>query len=161
MRCVGVLVNSPDYNEVRHLIDNLTDELEYYDIREEDNLETAVLLNGYKVNGKLVGIGGIMKYYGLFPYTFYMIQKQYQGMGIGSLLADDNIAFARKKLPLLTTIVERGNTRAVRIAKRHGFKLAIKRKERLYCFQSFNMFGKLSGFAFQIIARIYIFIKRR
>ena len=156
-----MLINNVTRRELSEFILRLTEqETKFYDIKKE-NLKSFVYVNGYKASGHLVGVGGIGKYFHLIPHTFYMIKQEYQGCGIGSLFSLENMKYAEKKYPCLVTIIEAGNLRAMKIAERRGFKLAIRRDTHSYYYKHFNGWGELFGVIFPVLVAIHYFIKRR
>jgi RimJ/RimL family protein N-acetyltransferase len=145
--------------ELSSFIRRLTEqETKYYDIRKE-NLKTFVYVNGYVANDRLVGVGGIAKYYYLIPHTFYMIKQEYQGCGIGSIFSLENMKYAEKKYSFLVTIIEEGNVRAMKIAEHRGFKLALRRDTHSYYYKHFNGWGELFGIIFPVLVAIHYFLK--
>lgn len=156
-----MLIHNVTQKELLEFIAGLTEiETKYYDIRKE-NLKTFVLINGFKDGGKLVGVGGIGIYYCLIPHTYYMIKREYQGQGFGSILSQKNMEYARRKYPFLISTIEAGNTRARKIAEHRGFMLAISRDTHSYYYKPFNWFGKLLGFVFPCMVAVYYRLKKR
>lgn len=157
-----MLIHNISPDEVKKFIATLTTvETKYYDIKKEKHLEYALLVNGYEDNGELVGVGGIDKYYNLIPHTFYMIKYKYQGMGIGTMMAKENMQFAAKRFPFIITIIEDGNIKARNIAERQGFKFAIRRGTHIYYLKHFNFLGKCIGWLFPYIIQVYYFVAKR
>jgi RimJ/RimL family protein N-acetyltransferase len=158
-----MIIHDVDYQKIVEFIGNLSsEETQYYDIiKERESLKKADLVNGFMVNNKLVGIGGINRYFGIIPHTFYMIKSAYQEIGIGSMFSKENMEYAQKHFPFIITIIEDGNFKAQKIAEHRGFKFAIKRDTHYYYYKYFNLCGKLFGSIFPAIVAVYYFVKNR
>ena len=98
-----------------------TKETEYYDIQNDHIPETFIYANGAWDDDKLVGIGGLAKWYKIFPHPFYMIKESHQGNRLGSRFADLNVAYAKEKgIPFLLGTVKNGNFRSMKIITNRG-----------------------------------------
>jgi RimJ/RimL family protein N-acetyltransferase len=130
--------------ELNSFFESLTEsELKYYKIKDDKVLDSLEYIQYYRNGNNIYGIGGIAKWYKVIPHTFYMLKENYQGRGIGKILALMNIEYAKKHLTYLTTIVDKENIKAVKIADKTGFKLVGQDNSKYYYIKSFKKIGKI------------------
>ena len=144
-------------DEIAKFIDGLTaNETKYYDIVDDNIINSVMMIKCLRnTDGTLIGIGGVAKWYKMFPHTFYMIKEEWQGQGIGNIFANNNIKFAKNRLWGIFTIVDAGNIKAVKIADRHGIKLISRIDKRYYGYRSFSVIGDIVKLFFPVMIRIY------
>lgn len=131
--------------ELKDFINLLTDkETKFYNIYKDKVLNSLIYVKGLKYDGKLIGIGGIAKWYCILPHVFYMIKDEYQGQGLGRILVESNIKYAEGNFKILLNVVDKANIRAVKLSVNHGFKVAGFDKLKIYCYYPL---GKLDWFA--------------
>jgi RimJ/RimL family protein N-acetyltransferase len=127
--------DNTDVLEVKNFIYSLTeDEKTFYDIQKDKVLESLIYIKGVRVDDKLVGIGGIARWYYIFPHAFYMVKTGYQGQGIGGILVDSNVIFAKNNLKILLNVSDKANIRAVKLVAHRGFKVVGSDKFKNYCY---------------------------
>jgi RimJ/RimL family protein N-acetyltransferase len=138
------LLNVNDRQGIVDFIASLSDsEKKFYDIGKDNVLDSLVYVQCYKDNSQIVGIGGIAKWRKCIPHTFYMIKEQYQGKGIGTEFAVNNVSYARRHFKYIATIVDKPSVKAVKIAKRQGFKFIGEYDKKCYYIKSFGIIGSL------------------
>ncbi len=113
-----------DVAEINTFYNSLTDELKYVDqnpLKPPGKLE---FVTGHRVDGKLVGIAGLNRYYYSFHFAFYMVRTEFQGKGLGKQLVNALIAYAREEgHSFLLISIHRENTPSLALCQRVGAKL--------------------------------------
>ena len=137
--------------EVEEFFQTLTpSELKYYNILDDNILDTMLYMRGIYDEKRLVGIGGISKWHGIFPHTFYMVKSDYQGQRHGDWLAKENVGFAKRRLHILLTVVDKENIKAVKLALRNGFKVVGEDNNKYYCYLPLGFWDWFSTLAIKI-----------
>lgn len=123
-RPAGLTGQDVDVAEVHAFYDSLTDEVELFDqspLKPPGKLE---FITGLRVDGKLVGVAGLKRYYHFFRFTFRVVRTHFQGRGLGKQLANILIAHAReKRYSFLLISVRRENTPSLASWQRVGAKM--------------------------------------
>jgi len=89
-------------------------------------------LVGISAGGSLVAVGGVKCYFGLLRFGFYIVKREYQGQGHGTMLLREMIRYVRATgHSALFASVHRENQASIAMHRRAGFR-AIARTEPLF-----------------------------
>jgi GNAT superfamily N-acetyltransferase len=133
------------FEEIGPFCNSLTVEKKYVTQPHEMALR-AEFVTGVRINGELAGIGGLSRYYLLFPVSFYIVKAEFQRKGVGSQLMKNIIAYAAGMgYNYILSTINTENTPAVIMHLRGGYKtlyesgneyrmgLPLNRKGRIVC----------------------------
>lgn len=80
-----IVTRDLSFNELASFYDSLDEEQLY--IGNPNNYKKRLdCIIGLFVGSELAGVGGFKKYYGCFPFAFYIIKQRYQGQGLSKIL---------------------------------------------------------------------------
>lgn len=148
-------------DEIRQLSNEITDsERKYYkDFDAENILKKSVYIKGVRVNDKLAGISGITLTHGMYS-TFHMIKQEYQGKGLGKILAINNIEYSRQhRIPLLIFIIDEDNIASIKNGVTSGDKEIFRYRRKRYSYVALNTKGKIIGWMLPVM-KLYFMLKK-
>jgi GNAT superfamily N-acetyltransferase len=110
--------------ELKEFLNSLTvEELGQYNILNDDILHNYIYLEKVHKDNKLIAIGGIAKWYRLFPHLFFMVKTEYQSKGIGSQLGDKALEYANiHRLPFMVGAAKYSSPRSLKIIHKLGYR---------------------------------------
>lgn len=110
--------------ELKEFLNNLTiEELGQYNILNDDIAHNYVYLEKVYRNNELIAIGGIAKWYRLFPHLFFMVKTEYQSQGIGSKLSNQALEYAYEhKIPFMVGAAKYSSPRSLKIIHKLGYR---------------------------------------
>lgn len=141
----------PNYEEIEKLLSELNDELKYFRITIDRVKKSKWIIPEY-INGKLVGIAGIEKKFGIVR-SWTIVKKEYWKKGIGSKLINmrKERCLEDKSCNILLGIVKRNNIASIKNITEQGYMLCGRRGNLFYYFQPITQLGKVMTFIIKII----------
>ena len=128
------LINT-NTEEVKGLLLNLSAKAKgYYDLQWEVLKKEAVLIHGYRgFHFELAGIAGITRKYLVAYSTFHMVKESYWGRGLGKVMTDDILQWAKNKhIPCVILQYHHNNLGIVKTLKKSGIQHDMKLGELSY-----------------------------
>lgn len=127
-------LDNVNHKDLSAFLQSLTKkEMRYYNIYEDKIIETNFFMKGFYDDDRLVAVGGLAKWYRLFPHAFYMIKEEYQGRGIGTKFSELNLQYAIKKdMPFIFGSAKLDNIRSIKIITKLGYKKVWADNENYY-----------------------------
>ncbi|MBT9151418.1 MAG: hypothetical protein DDT40_01611 [candidate division WS2 bacterium] len=133
-----------ELEEIKPFYDSLAVEKDQLRFPLEEILKSK-FIKGVRVDGKLAGIGGITLSYRLFPFCFWVVKSEFQRKGVGYEIAQGIISFARDKHSFLMLTASKGNTPAINLYRKSGFRIIYRLDDIYWMFFPLNKRGGIIG----------------
>lgn len=109
-----------DLDEIGPFYESLTSEKQYIENPLEFPLEFVV---GVRVDGELVGIGGLKRHFRLAHFIFFVVKAEFQRRGFASEIMDEILRYARhKRYSLVLSTSNKENPGSVAIFHKCNFR---------------------------------------
>jgi RimJ/RimL family protein N-acetyltransferase len=106
--------------ELEQFWGQLTTEKKYLNNPFQSNL---IFVAGVRQNDEIVGVGGLKRHFGIFPFEFVVVNKAFQGRGLGSRIISEISDFARRRsYSVIFASANKKNTASTKIFRKSGFK---------------------------------------
>lgn len=116
--------------EITSFLNSLKEEKEQFKISNEEVLESELMICE-KVEGKIVGIAGIRRRFGV-PLFLIVVKSEFQGKHIGSSLMERLNEIIREKYSYLVLTASKNNEHAIYLYKKFGYKILGENPEAYY-----------------------------
>jgi ribosomal protein S18 acetylase RimI-like enzyme len=116
--------------EIISFLDSLNEEKEEFKLSNKEVLESELII-GEKVKGKLVGIAGIRRRFGI-PLFLIVVKSEFQGKHIGSSLIERLNEIIKEKYSYEILSVSKNNEHALYLYKKFGYKILGEIPEAYY-----------------------------
>ncbi|MFQ6128956.1 MAG: GNAT family N-acetyltransferase [Thermoplasmata archaeon] len=111
------------------------------------------IIIGERIGGKIVGIGGVRKRYGL-PLSWIAVEKGHQDRGVGYRLLYRVNAIAANYHSFLLATIPKSNIGALRITEKNDYRICSEWKEIYYIIHPIDSLGE---FLWRLLYRIFSF----
>ena len=116
--------------EIISFLDSLKEEKEEFKLSNKEVLESELII-GEKVEGKIVGIAGIRRRFGV-PMFLIVVKSEFQGKHIGSSLIERLNEIIKEKYSYEILSVSKNNEHALYLYKKFGYKILGEIPEAYY-----------------------------
>ena len=144
--------------EIISFLDSLNEEKEEFKLSNKEVLESELII-GEKVKGKIVGIAGIRRRFGI-PLFLIVVKSEFQGKHIGSSLIERLDEVVRKKYSYLVLTVSKNDEHALYLYKKFGYKILGEIHEAYYMFCPLRKRGQIFFWIFKFSFPLILIIRR-
>ena len=91
------VLHNLDFEEVEVFLNSLTGVERKYISNILESPITVDFITGVRIDNKLVGIAGFVRYFRFFHFSFHIVKSEFQGRGISKQLTTGLVSYAKEK----------------------------------------------------------------
>lgn len=144
------LQNIDDFQELHSFYNALTTEKKYFDQNPLELPGTLEFVTGVRINNKLVGIGGLKRYFYFFHFSFRIIKMEFQGKGLSRRIVNSLISYAKGRgYSFFLITVNKNNTASLASWLKMGAKI-------LYCADNLYRMGYYLNWRGNVMCKVIV-----
>jgi GNAT superfamily N-acetyltransferase len=153
---MNITDNFNDYKDkIELFIKNLDTEKEYFPMIERSVINSKLIFIAINGKGEIVGIAGSEKSR-FFLRTYILIQKDYQGKGVGKIIYTKLLSELKKQQKkIILAVINKGNKRSLKMHIKLGYRFVGIRGDLYYLFKPLSI---ESNILFYFIKAIFPFV---
>jgi RimJ/RimL family protein N-acetyltransferase len=153
---MNITDNFNDYKDKIELFTkNLDAEIEYFPMIDRSIRNSKLIFIAINEKAEIVGVAGSDKTRYFFR-TYILIQKEYQGKGIGKDIYNELLTeLKRHQIKIILAVINKGNIRSLKMHIKLGYKFVGIRWDLYYLFKPLSIKGRIS---FHLIKVIFPFV---
>jgi GNAT superfamily N-acetyltransferase len=152
---MNITDNFNDYKgKLELFIKNLNTEKDYFPMIERSIKNSKLIFVAINDKAEIIGIAGLEKS-SFFLRTYLLIQKDYQGKGIGKHIYTELLTeLKRQQTKIILAVINKGNMRSLKMHIKLGYKFIGIRWDLYYLFKPLSLHGNI---LFYLIKAIFPF----